>query len=79
MSHIGFPTGSPSRGGDVTVTELAQSFFYSALASVSVFTAPSTVFYSMNSPDNSPFSHSVVPVLSLSHWSFQLRESLLQR
>ena len=33
--------------------------------SVSVFVALSTVFHSINSPDNSPLSHSVLPVLSL--------------
>ena len=32
----------------------------------------STVFHSINSPDNSPFSHSVLPVFSLPYWSFQL-------
>ena len=36
--------------------------FYSVLASVSVFMTLSTVFYSINSHDNSPFSHSVIPV-----------------
>ena len=36
----------------------------------------STVFYSINSPDNSPFSHSVLPVLSLPYWFFQLYVSL---
>ena len=30
----------------------------------------STVFCSINSSDNSPFSHSVLPVLSLPSWSF---------
>ena len=34
--------------------------------------ALSTVFHSINSPENSPFSHSVLPVLSLPYWSFQL-------
>ena len=54
--------------------------FYSVLASVSVFMALSAVFHSINSPDNSPFSDSVLPVLSLPYWSFQLSlyESLLQ-
>ena len=51
-------------------------FFYSgvlfALDSVSVFMALSTLFHSMNFPDNSPFSHSVLPVLFLPYWSFQL-------
>ncbi|WP_419607929.1 hypothetical protein, partial [Thiolapillus sp.] len=69
------PAGSLSRGGDVMVclrhkpTELANSF-YSVLISVSVFMALSTVFHSINSPDNSPLSHSVRPVLFLHYWSF---------
>ena len=37
--------------------------FYSVLLSVSVFMALSTVFHSINSPDNSPLSFSVLPVL----------------
>ena len=37
--------------------------FYSLLVSVSVFMALSTVFHSINSHDNSPFSDSVLPVL----------------
>ena len=55
---------------------------YSVLVSISVFMALSTVFHSTNSPDNSPFSLSVLPVLSLcligpfNHLS--LYESLLQ-
>ena len=40
-------------------TELAHSF-YSVLVSVSVFMALSTVFHSMNSPYNSPLSHTVL-------------------
>ena len=56
--------------------------FYSVLVSISVFMALSTVFDSINSLDNSPFSHSVLPVLSLPYWSFQpyisLYESLIQ-
>ena len=45
-------------------TELAHSF-YSVLifVSVSAFVALSTVFHSINSPDNSPLSHSVLLVL----------------
>ena len=43
-------------------TELAHSF-YSALLSVSVFMALSTVFHSMNSPDNPLLSLSVLLVL----------------
>ena len=72
------PTGSPSRGGDVTVSvkDVIQPSlptpFYSVLVSISAFMALSTAFHSMNSPDNSPFSHSVLPVLFLPYWSFQL-------
>ena len=70
--------GSPSRGGDVAayVFKISQpslpTSFYSVLVSVSVFTALSTVFYFINSPDISPLSHSVLPVLFLPYWSFQL-------
>ena len=45
---------------------------YSVLVSISVFMALSTVFHSMNSPDNSPLSHTVLPVSFLPCWSFQL-------
>ena len=51
--------------------ELAHAF-YSVLVSVSVFMALSTVFYSINSPYNSPLSHSVLLVSFLPYWSFQL-------
>ena len=57
------PAGSPSRGGDVTVyvCDINQPSlptpFYSVLVSISVFMALSTVFHSINSPDNSPLSH----------------------
>ena len=64
---------------DIKPTELAHSFgffFNSVLVSISVFVALSTLFHSINSPDNSPFSHSVLPVLSLLYWSFQLYISL---
>ena len=37
-------------------TELAHSFLYSVLASVSLFMVLSTVFHSINSPNNSAFS-----------------------
>ena len=75
------PTGSPSRGRDVAVyvfdinqpSSLAP--FYSALASVSVFMAASTALHSINSPDNSLLSHSVVLVLFPPYWSFQLHIS----
>ena len=76
-----------SRGGDVAVDvfDINQlslpTPFYSVLVSISVFMALSAVFHSMNSPDNSPLSDSVLPVLYLPYWSFQLHisyESLLQ-
>ena len=80
--------GSPSYGGNVAVyvfdiNQLSlPTPFYSVLVSISVFVALSTVFHSINSPDNSPLSHSVLPVLFLPRCSFQLYislyESLLQ-
>ena len=60
-------TGSPSRGGDATVyvfdinQQSLPTLFYSVLVSVSVFMVLSTLFHSINSPDNSPISHSVPP------------------
>ena len=73
------PTGSPSRGGDVAVyvfdvnqLSLPTLFLYSVLVSVSVFMALSTVFYSINSPGNSPLSHSVLTVLFLPYLPCQL-------
>ena len=50
--------------------------FYSVLVSVSVFITLSTVFHCINSPVNSSFSHSVLPVLALPYWSFQLHISV---
>ena len=56
------PAGTPSRGGDVKVCvfDINQptlpTLFYSVLVSISVFMALSTIFHSINSPDNSPFS-----------------------
>ena len=76
------PAGSPSRGGDVTVyvCDINQPSlptpFYSVLVSISDFMALSTAFHSINSPDNFPFSHSLLPVLSLPFWSLQLYVSL---
>ena len=63
------PEGSPSRGGDVAVYvfDINQPSlptpFYSVLVSFSK--ALSTVFHSVNSPGNSPLSHSVLLVLFL--------------
>ena len=76
------PAGSPSRGGDVVVyvkdinQQSLPTPFHSVLVSVSVFMALPTVFHSINSPDNSLLSHSVLPVLFLPYWSFQLCISL---
>ena len=50
--------------------------FYSVLVTVSVFMDFSTVFHSINSPDNSPLSHSVLPVSFLPYGFFQLYNSL---
>ena len=76
ISYSFVPMGSPSRGGDVEVYVFDMNQpslptpFYSVLVSVSVFMAISTVFHSINSPDNSLLSHSVHPVLFLPYWSF---------
>ena len=79
------PTCSPSRGGDVAVYVLDINRpslpAYSVLVSISVFVSLSTVFHSTNSPNHSPLSHSVLPVLFLPYWPFNyisLYESLLQ-
>ena len=72
------PAGSPSRGGDVAVYvfDISQPSsatpFHSVLVSVFVFMALWTVFHSVKSSDNSPLSHSALPVLFLPYWSFQL-------
>ena len=81
------PASSPSRGGDVAVyikdinQPILPTPFYSALVSVSVFMVLSTVFHSINSPNNSLLSHSVLPVLFCLIGPFNymsLYESLLQ-
>ena len=76
------PPGSPSSGGYVAVyvfninqPSLATAF-YSVLVSVSLFMTLSTVFHFINSSDNSLFSYSVLPILILPYWSFQLCISL---
>ena len=45
--------------------------FYSVLVSVSVFMALSTVFHSINSPDNFPLSHRSSGLIFLPYWPFQ--------
>ena len=63
-----FRMGSPSRGGGVTVyvcdknqPSLPTPFYY-VLVSISAFMALSPVFHSINSPDDSPLSQSVLLV-----------------
>ena len=56
-------------------TKLAHSF-HSVLVSVSVSMVLSTVFHSINSPNNSSLSHSVLLVLFQPYWSFRLYISL---
>ena len=46
--------------------DTASTFLYSVV-SIYVFMAFSTIFHFINSPDNSPFSHSILTVLSLSY------------
>ena len=78
MTSENVPAGSPSRGWDVAVYVLninqlsLPSPFYSVPVSVSIFMALSAVFHSINSPDNSSLPHSVLLVLFLPYWSFQL-------
>ena len=73
---------SLSHGGNVAVYvfDINQPSlptpFYSVLISVSVFMACSTAFHAINFPDNSPLSYSVLLVLFLPDWSFQLGMSL---
>ena len=80
LLHPGeIPTGSPSRDGDVAVYVLdikkkpsLLTPVCSVLVSISVFMALSTGCRSINSPDDSPLSHSVLLILFLPYWSFQL-------
>ena len=63
---------------DINQPSLPTPFFLnfnSVLVSVSAFMALSTVFQSINSPDISPLSHSILPVLFLLYRSFQLHIS----
>ena len=81
------PTSSPSRGGDVAVYVFDMCVFdmnqpslptpfSCVMLSASIFMALSTVAHSIFSSDNSLLSHSVLLVLFLSYWSFQLYFSL---
>ena len=67
LYSLSVPAGSRSRGGAVAQPSLPTPF-YSVLVSFSVFMALSTVFRSINSPDNSLLSHSELPVLFLPYW-----------
>ena len=68
MPVLRVPVGSPSRGWDVAVYVFninqpsLPTPFYSPLVCISVFIALSAVFHSINSPDISLRSHSVLPV-----------------
>ena len=67
----GRPHSSTSRGGNVMVYVIYMNQlslpipFYFVLVSISVFMFLSTIFHSINSPNNSPLSHSVLPVFFL--------------
>ena len=80
--HISEYLSTFSRAGDVAVyvfdinQQSLPTPFCSVLVSISSFMALSTVLQSINSPDNSPLSHSVLLVLSLPYWSFYLSSSL---
>ena len=75
---LSVPADSSSRGGDIAVHvfDINQPSlptpFYSVLVIIPVFTTLSIVFHSINSLDNCPLSHSVLLVLFLACWSFQL-------
>ena len=89
LHQLSYIPASPSPRADLHVVGMLRFMsdtnqpslptpFYSVLVSVFVFMALSTVLYSINSPDNSPFSHSVLVVLALPYWSFQLNMSLYE-
>ena len=58
-----------STSSDINQSSQPTPFY--ALLVISVLTALSTTFRSINSPNNSTFSHSILPVLFLPYWSFQ--------
>ena len=65
VHHLKVFAGLPSRCGDVMV--------YVSDRNQPSLPAPFySVFYSINSPDSSPFSYSVLPDLFLPYWSVQL-------
>ena len=82
LHNCNVPAGLPSRGGDVAVyvfdikqLSLPTPFFFFLilffiLFLCAIFMAFSTVFHSINFPQNSPLSHSVLLVLFLPYLSF---------
>ena len=79
--HYAVPAGSPSRGGDAGVyvwhkpTELAHTFSFCSCVYFYLYD-PFNCIHSINSPDTSPLSSSVLLVLILPYWSFQLNITL---
>ena len=76
------PAGSPSCGGDVTVyvldigqPSLPTPFILFLCLFLSLWHFQQ-YFIAFFFPDNSPLSHSVLPVLFPPYWSFQLHDSL---
>ena len=69
--------GSPSRGGNVMVYVLdinnraCRLFLFCSYVCFCLY-GPFNLFNCVNSPDISPLSHPVLPVLFLPHGSFQL-------
>ena len=70
------PRGLPFTWWGCYVWLIATEFAHSFFVSMSVLMVLSTVFHSINSPDNSSFSHFVLLVLYLPYWSFQPYVSL---
>ena len=65
----------------MSVTQTSRAcplLLYSVLVSAFVFMVLSTVFHSINSPNNSPLSHSVPAVLCLPYWFIKLYISLYE-
>ena len=67
------PAGSPSRDGDVAQLSSPPPLKKYVLVSVFVFMALSTVFHSINPPDNSSLSRSFPLVSFLPDWSFKYK------
>ena len=61
---------------DINEPSSPTSSFFILILCLFLFSRPFQLLHSINSPDNSLFSHSVLPVLSLPYWSFQLYISL---